>query len=325
MTTEEGWHVTDDGKRLYTKIWKPQVPTRAKLVFVHGFSDHCNAYYTLFPTLAGRGILVITFDQRGWGRSVDNSSQKGLTGPTSLVLSDLSSILVAQLPSPVPLFLMGHSMGGAEVLTYGCLGPPNIRTQIAGYLAEAPLLALHESIAPSKFTTGVGRLAGRILPHRKLVQRLDEKTLSRDLDVQRSFVEDELCHDTGTLEGIAGMLERGEHLLNGRVKFTELGGETLKVWVSHGTQDRVTSCDASRRWVEGLTVHDKEFKAYDGWYHKLHAEPGDDKTRFANDVAEWILARLPTKPTEDQGLASVESTSIDVTGHGSTAPWKSRL
>src|SRR5436190_14502002 len=58
---------------------------KARLVFIHGFSDHINAYGILFPTLATLGISTYGFDQRGWGRSVHSPSEKGLTGPTSLV------------------------------------------------------------------------------------------------------------------------------------------------------------------------------------------------------------------------------------------------
>ena len=36
---------------------------------------------------------------------------------------------------------------------------------------------------------------------------------------------------------------------------------------------------------------------YPGWFHKLHAEPGEDKITFANDVANWIIARAGGQKT----------------------------
>ncbi len=98
-----------------------------------------------------------------------------------------------------------------------------------------------------------------------MVQRLEAKWLCRDESVCEAWVADELCHDTGTLEGLSGILGRGEDLEWGRVKVEDEG---VRVWVGHGTRDMVTSFEASRRWVEGLRVRDKEFKAYDGWFHK---------------------------------------------------------
>jgi acylglycerol lipase len=77
-------------------------------------------------------------------------------------------------------------------------------------------------------------------------------------------------------------------------------GQQYRVWVGHGSKDRVTSHEASKRFVERLRVTDKQFKSYDGWFHKLHAEPGEDKITFANDVADWILARSGWDPQRSE-------------------------
>lgn len=123
-----GWHsfihqnVEGNAPSIFHFLWsdlsneQSSSSALAKIVFVHGFSDHCNAYHDLFLNLALARIEVHAFDQRGWGRSVKTVSERGLTGPTSQVLDDITSILKSQLPTSVPLFLMGHSMGGAEVL-----------------------------------------------------------------------------------------------------------------------------------------------------------------------------------------------------------------
>ena len=64
MAIEEGWHTSDDGRKLYTKTWTTEGPAKARLVFIHGFSDHINTYGNFFPTLAAKGIEVYSFDQR---------------------------------------------------------------------------------------------------------------------------------------------------------------------------------------------------------------------------------------------------------------------
>lgn len=205
----------------------------------------------------------------------------------------------------IPLFLMGHSMGGAEILQYAARGPSEVRSQITGYVAESPYIALHPSAQPSRFTVVAGRLAARFMPNRHMVQKLESKWLCRDPVVCKEWAEDTLCHDTGTLEGLSGMLDRADELNRDLVTIRE-----GRVWVGHGSEDRVCSYDAARGWFERLGVQDKDFKTYEGWYHKreciperievrimnskspiVHAEPGEDKITFANDVADWILAR----------------------------------
>lgn len=204
-------------------------------------------------------------------------------------------------------------MGGGEVLTYAALGPASTRRQIKGYLAESPFLDLSPATKPWAITEVAGRAASKVVPHYHMVNKLNPHLLSRDQAVGRAMAADPLCHDTGTLEGLAGMLDRGANLVKDKVVVKEEVrpvGET-GFWVSHGDGDGVVSFDESRKWVQRLQWKDKEFKMYDGWYHRckcypdstqrslprlttstVHQEQGDCKAQYAKDVSDWILARL---------------------------------
>jgi acylglycerol lipase len=80
--------------------------------------------------------LILT-RRRGWGRSVTKPAERGDTGPTSQVLDDITSFIKTLIPSPVPLFMMGHSMGGGETLCYAAQGPEEVRKHIRGFLLES--------------------------------------------------------------------------------------------------------------------------------------------------------------------------------------------
>lgn len=281
---------------LYTKSWLPDETPKAKLVFVHGYSDHIGRYYGFFPYLAEQGIAVYGFDQRGWGRSVTKPAEKGLTGPTSEVIADIAaftqSVMVAE-PTTAPLFVMGHSMGGGEVLTLASMPEyeDSIIRHVRGWILEAPFIAFPESETPSTLKIFAGRLAGRFLPRFHLVNVIPAEYMSRDPDVVQSVKEDKLCHNTGTLEGLAGLLDRTLELVTGKVK---LSPEVRSLWGGHGDADMGTSYAASKAWFDKqTTVADKTFKTYEGWYHQLHTEP--NKEEFYRDVAEWILARCDSE------------------------------
>ncbi|KAF1353488.1 Alpha/Beta hydrolase protein [Delphinella strobiligena] len=279
VQTQEGWHTVEDGTKLYTKTWKQSSTPKARLLFVHGFSDHSridnspgNNYDYFFNYLAERGIEVYAFDQRGWGRSVTTKSDRGRTGPTKTVLADISSMLQTLLPSPIPVFLMGHSMGGAETLVYATQGPPSL----------------------------VSKIRGRLLPNHQLVNRLDSRWLTHDGAENKAWEEDELCHDTGTLEGLAGMLDRAEELDKGRVMVPEGRGEggVTRLLVIHGTDDRINDFEASQRYVQTCKVGDKKLVSMRDMYHNMHAELGDDKTKYAENVAQWISDRLDLESSQ---------------------------
>ncbi|KAL1587433.1 hypothetical protein WHR41_03886 [Cladosporium halotolerans] len=294
ITTEEGTLALPDGTQLYTKTTHPSAstPLKARLAFVHGFSEHIGYYDAFFHILAARGIACHAFDQRGWGRSAPSKHQRGLTGPTPTVLADITAFL-ATVPADAPLFLMGHSMGGAEVLTYTAQGPADTLRRVRGFLAESPFVALHPKSRPWKSTVLLGRLAGKLLPRFQMVNRLDPLLLSRDAahaDVVRA---DPLCHDTGTLEGLAGMLDRAAALEVGSVRVPEGVGEggKTRLWVGHGTADGICDFEATRRMFGFVQAGDRELRVYEGWFHQLHVEVGEEKVRYAGDVGDWVLER----------------------------------
>jgi acylglycerol lipase len=300
-----------DGAEVYQKTWavrlshsapswltqvpQPHSPPVAKLLFIHGNSDHVNRYYELFPRLAGRGVLCTGIDQRGWGRSTKRASDRGNTGPTDVILRDISSFVAAALPSTVPVFLMGHSMGGALVMTLASRPEyAALTSQLRGILLESPYVALVPRNQPATATVAVGRLVGRMLPLHQLHRPLPLETVVRDPEVQASVRADELCHNIGTLQMFSNMLDRAAALDAGRCKLNPL----RSLWLAHGTGDEVTSYEASRRWFErdATAVRDREFKSYDGWSHQLHADSVENRAIFAKDVGDWILARCDEGP-----------------------------
>ncbi|GAP82351.1 putative alpha beta-hydrolase [Rosellinia necatrix] len=288
--TSEGWHTTADGVKLFTKSWRPINPASASVVFLHGFSDHCVRFTDLFQNLVAYGIEVHAFDQRGWGRSVTRKSDRGMTGPTTQVLEDITGFLETLLPSPIPLFLMGHSMGGQEALTYATQGPQHIKQQIRGFLAEAPHVKLYGSGEPWWLTVMAARIASQVLPGWQIVSRLDPKYMCHDETTRSLWPADELCHDTGTLEGIVGMLDRGKELQSGQPEIYDYDG--LSIAAFHGTGDMVCDSKVTAKYMEDLPIKDKTLFLYEGVYHCIHLEPEADKRKFTKDAAEWILERI---------------------------------
>lgn len=165
---------------------------------------------------------------------------------------------------------MGHSMGGGEVLCYAAKGPAEVRKHIRGYLLESPFVDFSPNSKPSFITVFFGRLAGKLLPHHQMVNKIDVKLLTRNPDVQKQFLEDKLCHDTGTLEGLAGLLDRTAELNSGKIKIGEGAGEggVTRIWMAHGDKDGVTNYKASKAFAERIQAKDKEFKTYEGYFHR---------------------------------------------------------
>ncbi|CAG8028442.1 unnamed protein product [Penicillium salamii] len=331
----EGSLTLPDGLELYTKTWsvcalifptyvpwliqyQPNGTPRATIAFIHGFSDHCNAYHDLFPNLASAGIEIKSFDQRGWGRSVKEPRDRGNTGPTSQVLAEIHIFLQSLPPSDIPLFLMGHSMGGGQVLNY--IFHPDSPYQssppkFAGVLLYSPLIAIHPSSRPSKVTVAAGRVVARLIPHKQRYSALDAKLISRDPAIVEYFRNDDLCHDTGTFAGLAGMLDRGiwlEGMFTGDWAKSE-----LPFWFGHGNGDHITSYDATKEFVRGLQKNggDVTFETYEGAYHKLSADLPETSTKFTEHVRDWVLGQV--SQTETSGSQNETAVKSNVPRDGS--------
>ncbi|PYH42262.1 acylglycerol lipase [Aspergillus saccharolyticus JOP 1030-1] len=301
LTITEGTFVLPDGVEVYQKTWSPPTtnPPLAIIVHFHGFSDHINNYYDLFPTLARQRILCTGIDQRGWGRSVRCKADRGNTGPTPLILADMAAFIHAQQQSfpDLPLFLSGHSMGGGLVATLA--STPKYQSLVAslrGLILEAPYIGLTPEQTPSSLLVFAGRLAGRLLPHFQLTQKMVIENLVRDPEVQRQIKNDPLNHMTGTLEMFANMLDRAAALTAGKLV---LSPGVQSVLVAHGTGDQCTSYEISKRWFDQQTrrvpAQQKKFASYDGWSHIMHADLPELRAVYANDVAAWVVERSQEK------------------------------
>lgn len=121
----ESWLTGPLSTSFYTRVYAPpsSLP-RGALVFIHGYIEHIGRYEDVHIAWATRGIAVFAFDQRGFGRTAldelrSQNSAYGKTGIPDRMLDVEWAIRVAleQFPG-VPLFLMGHSMGGGIVLGF---------------------------------------------------------------------------------------------------------------------------------------------------------------------------------------------------------------
>ena len=154
-------------------------------------------------------------------------------------------------------------MGGQEVLQYAGIG--ELKRQINGFLALAPFIRFHPDSQPSWLKYHAGKLASKILPNKQLVSHLDPGFMSHDEAMNADWLKDELCHDTGTLEGLAGLLSRADELDRGTVIIDDWDG--FHIFLAHGTEDKCTSHEATKSFMERLKVKDKILKLYEGAYH----------------------------------------------------------
>jgi len=123
--------VTRDNLWLGLSRWEAEGP-HAVLIAAHGMNDYGNAFAASGAWWAERGITTYAYDQRGHGRS----PERGIWPGNDLLTQDFADFTEAvRRDHPgLPVFVLGHSMGGAVVITTLAEG----RAQVEGAILVAP-------------------------------------------------------------------------------------------------------------------------------------------------------------------------------------------
>jgi acylglycerol lipase len=278
VTHHDGFFSGQGGAELYEQSWQAASPSSV-LVIVHGLKDHGSRYAAFATGLASAGVSVYAADLRGHGHS---DGERVYIDSFEQYLDDLDTFLafVRAREQGRPVFLMGHSMGGA-ICTLDVIAR---RPPIAGLILSAAALEADVGFFKSFGTSLVAGLS----PHAAVFQ-LDLNEFSRDPDVVRAGLSDPLIYQDAApartakkLLGAIGTID--DHMEDVRVPLLIL----------HGTLDRVTPPEGSKDLDRRASSEDKTLKLYDGLFHDLLHEP--EKDRVIRDITTWISNHAPATP-----------------------------
>ena len=276
MRTDASTFEGADGQRLFEQHWLPEGDPRSAIVLVHGYAEHSGRYGHVAQRLTGAGHAIYALDLRGHGRS---GGRRAYVRSLDEYLVDLRPFVarVREREPTVPLYLLGHSMGGTIV----ALSLLRDRPELHGAILSAAGLKLRGGIARvlQQAAVLVGRLAAR-LP----LARLNSGDVSRDGATVAAYDGDPLVYRGRMRAGMAAALIRA-------VRSVEAQMESIDVplLLLHGTDDALTEPEGSRELYRRARSEDKTLKLYDGLYHEVLNEP--EREQVIADVVQWLDAR----------------------------------
>lgn len=262
------------GVELFWQGWLPEGEPVAVLLVAHGLGEHSGRYRTVVDTLLPDGWAVYGVDHRGHGRS---GGARAHVEDYAYWLADFDTFrreVVARHPG-LPVFLLGHSMGGQIALAYAL----DHQADLAGLVLSAPALANTTVPAPlQKALTVVARLAPTLRP-----RVLDLDKISKDPEIVAAYHADPFVYHGNATLGLAAALLS---------KFGELPerarGLRLPLLLMHGTEDVLTDPAGSRRLEETSGSPDQTVRYYDGLWHEIFHEP--ERAAPLADLREWLNA-----------------------------------
>jgi alpha-beta hydrolase superfamily lysophospholipase len=265
------------GTKIVYDTWTPDSAPRAVLILSHGFGEHARRYDHVAQRFGDAGLVTYALDHRGHGRS---GGKRVYVKDMSEYTGDFGTLVgMAQKEHPdLPTVVLGHSMGGAIVFTYGVEHPADYDLMVL----SGPAIATQVGVSPALAL--LGKTVGAVLPGVP-VQELDATAVSRDPEVVAAYRADPLVHQGKVPAGVARAL-----LLVGETMPQRANGFTKPLLVVHGEQDRLIAASGSEHLVDCVASEDVHLKIYPELYHEVFNEP--ERDLVLDDVISWIEARL---------------------------------
>ncbi|MEM7063681.1 MAG: lysophospholipase [Cyanobacteria bacterium P01_B01_bin.77] len=264
------------GLSLFYQAWYPPGVAKAVVALVHGFGEHCDRYSTVTTALTQAGYAVFGFDNQGHGRS---EGQRGHINRWQDYRDNVSAFLaqVRHHEPTLPLFVLGHSLGGLIVLDFVLAAPQ----ELAGIIISGPPIRPTGIAKP--YLVAIARILSGVWPRFSMDVGAGAETLSRDPAVVNQTQDDPLTHSMATVRWGTECLVA---IANVRRNIHQLQVPILLV---HGSADKVNDVQGSQEIFERITV-DKTLKIYPGSYHEPHNDL--DRNQVMNDLVQWLNEHL---------------------------------
>ena len=261
------------GLDLHAQAWLPDGDARAVIAVAHGLGEHSGRYARLAEELVAHSNAVYAVDHRGHGHS---------PGPRANIerfdhlVSDFCAFAgrASRQHPGAPVFLLGHSMGGAVAFASAL----RLQGSLRGLVLSAPALGMEEPIAPlRKLIAGV---LSTLAPNTGLL-RLPPSAVSRDPAVVRAYEADPLVHHRAIpartlvelLRAMDGFLAQAPRL-------------RLPTLVLHGTADTLVPVVGARPVYQALDATKRTVRYYEGLYHEVFNEP--ERAQVLADTVQWL-------------------------------------
>ncbi|XP_063141749.1 monoglyceride lipase isoform X1 [Rattus norvegicus] len=300
--------VNADGQYLFCRYWKPSGTPKALIFVSHGAGEHCGRYDELAQMLKRLDMLVFAHDHVGHGQS---EGERMVVSDFQVFVRDLlQHVNTVQKDYPeVPVFLLGHSMGGAISILAAAERP----THFSGMILISPLILANPESAstlkdnltitktslekaaevsmawiPYAFHLWVlaAKLLNFVLPNISL-GRIDSSVLSRNKSEVDLYNSDPLiCH-----AGVKVCF--GIQLLNAVSRVERaMPRLTLPFLLLQGSADRLCDSKGAYLLMESSPSQDKTLKMYEGAYHVLHKELPEVTNSVLHEINTWVSHRI---------------------------------
>lgn len=240
------------------------------VVLVHGLAEHSGRYDYLETKLNEAHMGVYKFDHRGHGKS---EGEKGYYDDFNELIDDINEVveLAKKNHTGLPVYLIGHSMGGLGAASFGTKYPNKVNGIIISGGLTRDNCGMTKSVPPE------------LDDHFQLPNELSDGVCSVEA-VRIDYTNDPLNSKTFAAGLIRALGKGVAWLKDNSQMFTD------PVLILHGAEDALVSYQDSLDFFKEIAAKDKQVKLYGNLYHEIFNEYAKDEV--INDVTNWIKFRI---------------------------------
>ncbi|WHY90843.1 alpha/beta hydrolase [Neobacillus cucumis] len=240
--------------------WEAEGEAKAIIVMVHGAMEHHRRYGWLIEMWRTSGFHVIMADLPGQGMTTRTS--RGHIDSFDEYILEVKDWVQAAYRYNLPVFLLGHSMGGLISIRL----MQEERVNLAGVILSSPCLGLVQK--PSKFLEFLSYGLNLVFPSFRINSGLTVEMATRNLDVRDADVNDTLY--------VTKVSVRWYRELTTAMKLAFLNLEKthdVPILVMQGGDDKIVNKKAVKDWFNHAPFSEKRFKEWSKLYHEIFNEP----------------------------------------------------
>jgi alpha-beta hydrolase superfamily lysophospholipase len=248
---------------------------RAMIVF-HGYAEYVDRYRGFIDRLSKEGFHTFAIDHVGHGRS---DGKRAYINDINMLVDDASAWFES-LKSTHPQmewYVFGHSMGGGIALDFTL----QHQDELKALVLSGPLIKLPDNVPA--MLKAIGKLVAMVAPTLPVVP-IDFDLLSRDPKVVKCYKEDPLIYTKAVRAKTAIQLDEFSKRM--QLRLSEL---RIPFWVGHGSLDRITDPEGSKKLHQLASSTDKTLKMYHGLFHEILNEP--EGQVVIHEITQWLKKR----------------------------------
>jgi len=264
-------------QKIYTKSWSSKNSPKALLFIIHGVAEHLERYQHVAKQCTDQDIYVYSIDLPGHGKSSGKRSYIRRFDSTIAIIDYQIQKMKLEHPG-IPVFILGHSLGGSLAANYAL----KLKPEINGFIITSAALKIGDDISP--LLVKLSGFLSAIVPWLPAI-KLGSDGLSHDPEIQKDY-------DTDPLN-FRGMLPvRTGSEINKSIQYNQEKADQFKypVLLMHGELDGMADYRGTEKFFNRISSGDKELKLHKNLFHELLNEY--EKEEIINLIVSWILERV---------------------------------